>query len=84
MSFVVIKALLWLDLRKPDFHAELWIFRYTDFYYLMYRVAVCDVICLKALVLPGGNTMEGLYGNGRKFASLLLTSSTLIIEDLQY
>ena len=47
-----------------------------------YRAAACDVICLEALVLLGGKTMERLYGNWRKFASL--TSPALIIEHLQY
>ena len=50
-----------------------------------YRAAVCDVICLEAVVvLPGGKTMECLYGNGRKFASFLLTIPALVIEHLQY
>ena len=31
-----------------------------------YRAAACDVICLEAVVLPGGKTMGRLYGNGRK------------------
>ena len=48
------------------------------------RAAVCDVICLEAVVLPGGKTMERLYGNGRKFASFSLTSPALVIEHLQY
>ena len=51
---------------------------------LLYRAAACDVICLEALVLPGGKTMERLYDNERKFASFLLTSPTLVIEHLQY
>ena len=50
----------------------------------IHRVAACDIICLEAIVLPGGKTMECLYGNGRKFASFLLTSSALFIEHLQY
>ena len=49
-----------------------------------YRAAACDVICLEAVVLPGGKTMERLYGNGRKFASFSLTNPALIIEHLQY
>ena len=49
-----------------------------------YRVAVCDVICLEALVLLGGKTMERQFGNGRKVASLLLTSPALVTEHLQY
>ena len=49
-----------------------------------YGAAACDVICLEALVLPGGKTMERLYGNGRKFASFSLTSPALVIEHLQY
>ena len=49
-----------------------------------YREAACDVICLKAVVLPGGKTVERLYGNGRKFASFTLASPALIIEHLQY
>ena len=49
-----------------------------------YRAAACDVICLEAIVRPGGKTMERLYSNGRKFASFLLTSPALIIEHLQY
>ena len=52
--------------------------------YKHYRVAVCDVICLEAVVLLGGKTMERLYGNGRKFASFSLTSPALVIEHLQY
>ena len=48
------------------------------------RAAACDVICLEAVVLPGGKIMERLYGNGMKFASFLLTSPVLIIEHLQY
>ena len=51
---------------------------------LNYRAAVCDVICLKAIVLPGGKTMECLYGNGKKFTLFLLTSPALIIKHLQY
>ena len=39
-----------------------------------YRAAVCDIICLEAVVLPGGKTMEHLYGNGRKFSLFSLTS----------
>ena len=50
----------------------------------MYRAAVCDVICLEAVVLPGGKTMECLYGNERKFDSFSLTSPALVIEHLQY
>ena len=49
-----------------------------------YRAAACDVICLGAVVLPGGKTMECLYGNGRRFALFLLTSPALVIEHLQY
>ena len=45
---------------------------------------LCDVICLKAVVLPGGKTMKRLHGNGRKSTSFLLTSPALIIEHLQY
>ena len=37
---------------------------------------------LEAVVLPGGKSMEHLYGNGRKFASFLLTSPALVIEHL--
>ena len=48
-----------------------------------YRAAVCDVICLEVVVLPGGKTMERLYGNRRKFASFSLTSPALVIEHLQ-
>ena len=48
------------------------------------RAAAYDIICLEAVVLPGGKTMEHLYGNGRKFASFLLISSVFIIEHLQY
>ena len=50
----------------------------------MYRAAVCDIIWLKAVVLPHGKTMEHLYGNWRKFASFSLTSPALVIEYLQY
>ena len=49
---------------------------------IYYRAAVCDVICLEAVVLPGGKTMERLYGKGRKFASFLLTGPALVIEHL--
>ena len=49
-----------------------------------YRVAVCDVICFEFVVLPGGKTMECLYGNRRKFALFSLTSPALVIEHLQY
>ena len=49
-----------------------------------YRAAACDVICLEAVVLPGGKTVERLYGNGRKFASSSLTSPGLVIEHLLY
>ena len=38
----------------------------------LYRVAVCEVISLQTVVLPGGKTMECLYGNGRKSALFLL------------
>ena len=51
---------------------------------MLNRAAACDVICLEAIVLPGGKTMEHLYGNRRKFASFLLTSPALVIEHLQY
>ena len=51
---------------------------------MKHRAAACDVIYLEAVVLPGGKTMERLYGNGRKFASFSLTSPTLVIEHLQY
>ena len=51
---------------------------------MLNRVAACDVIFLEAVVLPDGKTMERLHGNGRKFASFLLTSPALIIEHLQY
>ena len=50
----------------------------------VYRAAVCDIICLKAVVLLGGKTMDHLYGNGRKLASFLLTNPALVIEHLQY
>ena len=46
----------------------------------MYRAAACDVICLEAVVLPGGKTVEHLYDNGRKFTLISLTSSALVIE----
>ena len=49
-----------------------------------YRAAACDVICLEAIVLMVGKTMEHLYGNGRKFTSFLLTNPALVIEHLQY
>ena len=39
---------------------------------------------IEAIVLPGGKTMEPLYGNGRKFDLFLLTNPALIIEHLQY
>ena len=48
------------------------------------RAAACDVICLEAVVLLIGKTMERLYGNGKKFASFLLTSPALVIVHLQY
>ena len=63
---------------------ENFIIWYTIDQLFCYRAAVCDVICLKAVVLPGGKTMECLYGNGRRFASFSLTSPALIIEHLQY
>ena len=44
-----------------------------------YRAAAGDVICLEAVVLPGGKTMECLYGNGRKFALFSLTSPAKVI-----
>ena len=47
-----------------------------------YRAAVCDIICLEAVVLPGGKTTDCIYGNGRKLASFLLTSPALVIEHL--
>ena len=50
----------------------------------VHRAAACDVISLEAVVLPGGKTMERLYGNGRKFASFSLTSPVLVIEHLLY
>ena len=50
---------------------------------IIYTAAVCDVICLEAVVPPGGKPMEHLYGNGRKFASFLLTSPALVLERLQ-
>ena len=50
---------------------------------MCYRAADYDVICLEAVVLPGGKTMVCLYGNGRKFASFSLTSPSLVIEHLQ-
>ena len=53
-------------------------------FYNSNRAAACDVICLGAIVLPGGKTVERLYGNGRKFASFSLTSAALVIEHLQY
>ena len=34
---------------------------------IYYRAAMCDVICLEAIVLPGGKTMERLYGNSPRF-----------------
>ena len=55
---------------------------YTIDQLFCYRAAVCDVIFLKAVVLPGGKTMECLYGKGRRFTSFLLNSPALIIEHL--
>ena len=49
-----------------------------------YRADVCDIISLQTVVLPGGKTMDHLYGNRRKFASFLPTSPVWVIEDLQY
>ena len=49
-----------------------------------YRAAACDIICLEAVVLLGGKTMERLYGTGRKFTLFSLTNPALIIEHLQY
>ena len=49
-----------------------------------YRAAAYDVICLEAIVFPGGKAMECLYGNGRTFTSFLLTSPALVIEHLLY
>ena len=51
---------------------------------LFYRAAAYDVICLEAVVLLGGKTMERLYDNGRKIASFSLTSPALVIEHLKY
>ena len=48
------------------------------------RAVACDVICLEAVVLLGGKTMEYSYGNRRKFALFSLTSPALVIEHLQY
>ena len=45
---------------------------------------LCDVICLEAVVLPGGKTMEHLYGNRRKFTLFSLTSPASVIEHLLY
>ena len=36
-----------------------------------------DIICLYAVVLMDGTTMDHLYGNRRKFASFLLTGQAL-------
>ena len=44
----------------------------------------CDIICLEAIVLSGGKTMERLYDNRKKFTSFLLTGPVLINELLQY
>ena len=52
--------------------------------HLFYRAAACDVICLEAVVLLGGKTMECLYGNWRKFTLFSLTSPAKVIEHLQY
>ena len=53
--------------------------------YKHYRVAVCDVICLEAVVLLGGKTREHLATWQREEICLvLLTILTLVIEHLQY
>ena len=57
---------------------------YSPWKKVPYRAAACDVICLETVVLPGGKTMKRLYGNGRKFASFLLTSPASVIEHLLY
>ena len=50
----------------------------------MHRAAQCDIICLEAVVLPGGKNMNCLYGNRVKFTSFSLIGPTSVIEALQY
>ena len=40
---------------------------------------MCNVICPWAGVLLGGKTIDHLYGNRRKFASILLTDPMTVI-----
>ena len=56
-------------------NAIIWIYLSCD-----YRAAVRDVLCLEALALVDGKTMENWFGNGRKLTSFLLTISALVIN----
>ena len=83
-DIVLVHSTLQIFLHEESLEADYYPVIYIYIYIYIYRAAACDVICLEAVVLPGGKTMGRLYGYGRKFTSFSLTSLALIIEHLQY